>query len=54
MIQRFIEVKKAVFKSLVGFSLENLMLSDDELTVIENLAKSLEPIVLGSELIGRR
>lgn len=54
MIQRFIKVKKAVFKSLVDFSLENLMLSDDELTVIENLAKSLELIVLGSEMICRR
>ena len=27
------------------------MLSDDELPVIENLSKSLEPIVLGSEMI---
>ena len=54
MIQKFIKVKKAVFKSLVDFSLENLMLSDNELTVIENLAKSLEPIVLGSEMICRK
>ena len=38
----------------MDFSLENLMLSDDELTVIENLAKSLEPIVLGSKMICRR
>ena len=54
LIQRFIKVKKAVFKSLVDFSLENLILSNDELTVIENLAKSLEPIVLGSEMICKR
>ena len=38
----------------MDFGLEKLMVSDDELKVIENLAKSLEPIDLGSEMISRR
>ena len=54
MIQSFIKIKKTVAKSLVHFGLEKLMVSGDELKVIENLEKSLEPIVLGSEMISRR
>ena len=52
MIQRFIKIKKGLAKPLLDFGLEKplldfglekLMMSDDELKVIENLAKNLKP-----------
>ena len=54
MIKRFIKIKKAVAKSLVDFLLEKLMVSDNKLKVNENLSKSLQPIILGSEMICKR
>ena len=39
-MQRFIKIGKAVAKSLVDFRLEKLMVSDNELKMIENLEKS--------------
>ena len=38
----------------MDFGLEKLTVFDDALKKIENLAKSLEPIALGSEMICRK
>lgn len=54
MLERYLEIRQSVSKALIDCNEENIDLDKEEVTAIQHLVSSLQPVKAGAEKLGNR